>query len=192
MNRNYLIVGLCIGLVLGLSVTAGVTWFFMRQQAARTSAAEARAAAMQAEQQARRTTRDSKAPLAIAPVPAPSPNELDGTWQVVSLRNSRGEATGEALKGLGFQFQGEKLTMLESNAKPIPAVVRVDPFANPKEIDIIAPTTDGQEKARLAIYRIDQGRVFIATDQRNPARRPKGYITGPNSGIEVMTLERVP
>ena len=40
---------------------------------------------MQAEQQARRTTRDSKAPLAVAPVPAPSPNELDGTWQVVSL-----------------------------------------------------------------------------------------------------------
>ena len=44
--------------------------------------------------------------------------------------------------------------------------MRVDPFANPKEIDIIAPTTDGQEKARLGIYRIDKGRVFIATDPR--------------------------
>ena len=185
MNRNYLIVGLCIGLVLGLSVAVGVAWFFMRQQAIRTSVADARAE--ETVRQGRQTTRNYK-----APVPAPSPNELDGTWQVVSLRNSRGEATGEALKGLGFQFQGEKLTMLESNAKPIPAVVRVDPFANPKEIDIIAPTTDGQEKARLGIYRIDQGRVFIAMDQRSPARRPKGYITGPNSGIEVMTLERVP
>ena len=190
MNRNYLIVGLCIGLVVGLSVTVGVAWFFMRQQAARTAATDARAEAMQAEQQARQAALERKA--TVPPVPAPSPNELDGTWQVVSLRNSRGEATGEALNGLGFQFQGEKLTMLESNAKSIPAVVRVDPFAKPKELDIIAPTTDGQEKARLGIYRIDQGRVFIAMDQKNPARRPKGYITGPNSGIEVMTLERVP
>ncbi len=184
MNRNYLIAGLCIGLVLGLSVTAGVVWFFKQRQMTERVAMDAAVADATAKEQALRFTANVQA--------APSPYELDGTWQVVSLRNSRGEMTGEALNGLGFQFQGEKLTMLESNAKPIPAVVRVDPFATPKKIDIIAPTTDGQEKARLGIYRIDQGRVFIAMDQRNPARRPKGYITGPNSGIEVMTLERVP
>ena len=188
MNRNYLIVGLGIGLVVGLNVTVGVAWFFMRQQAIRTTVADARAE--EAERRARQAAWERKAP--VPPVPAPAPDELDGNWQVVSLRNSQGEMTGEILKGLGHQFQGEKLTMLESNAKPIPAVVRVDPFAKPKEIDIIAPTTDGQEKARLGIYRLDQGRVFIAMDQRNPARRPKGYVTGPNSGIEVMTLERVP
>ena len=187
MNRNYLIAGLCIGLFLGLSVTAGVAWFFKQGLEAERAADQAAAVEEAAKKWALKST--AKAAKEQA---APSPNELDGTWVVVSLRNSQGVMTGEALKGLGFQFQGEKLTMLESNAKSIPAVVRVDPFAKPKEIDIIAPTTEGQEKARLGIYRIDQGRVFIATDQRNPARRPKGYITGPNSGIEVMTLERVP
>ena len=192
MNRNYLIVGLCIGLVLGLSVTAGVTWFFMRQQAAMTSTDDARAAAMQAEQQARQTARDYKAPVPIAPIHAPSPNELDGIWQVVSIRDSKGEATGEALRGLAFQFEAQTLTMLQSNAPAKPAVVRIDVFAQPKEIDITAVRAGGRERTRLAIYRIDQGRVFIAMDQKNPERRPKGYVTGPNSGIEVMTLERVP
>ena len=184
MNRNYLIAGLCIGLVLGLSVTAGVAWFFKHRQEARRATIEAAVADATAKEQALRFTANVQA--------APSPDELDGTWRVVAIRNSQGETTGEALQGLSFQFQGGNLTLLQSNAPAKPATVRVDPFFKPKTIDIIATSADGQEMPRLGIYRIDQGRVFIAMDKRNPARRPKGYITGPNSGIEVMTLERVP
>ncbi len=184
MNRNYLIAGLCIGLVLGLSVTAGVAWLFKQWQVAERVAMDAAVADATAKEQAPKR--------AVSVRAAPSSDELDGAWQVVLLRNRQGEMTGEALKGLGFQFQGEKVTMLQSNAPAKPAVLRVDPFAKPKEIDIIATSADGQEMARLGIYRIDQGRVIMAMDQKNPSRRPKGYITGPNSGIEVMTLERVP
>ncbi len=184
MKRSYLIFGLCIGLALGLTVAVGVAWFFKQQQDARQAAVQAAAADAVAKEQAVR--------FAAREPTAPSPDELDGTWQVVSIRNSQGETTGEALMGLGFQFQGEKVTMLQSKAPANPAAVRVDPFAKPKEIDIIATTAGGREKTRLGIYRIDKGRVFIAMDQKNPARRPKGFVTGPSSGIEVMTLERVP
>ncbi len=181
MNRNYLIAGLCVvGLILGLSVTVGVAWFFKQRQAA----IEATVADETAKEQAIR--------LAPREQAASSPDGLDGTWQVVSIRNSQGETTGEALKGLGFRFQGGELTMLQSNAPAKPAALRVDPFAKPKEIDITTASADGQEMTRLGIYRLDHGRVIMAMDQKNPARRPKGYITGPNSGIEVMTLVRVP
>ena len=71
MNRNYLIAGLCIGLVLGLSVTAGVAWFFKHRQEARRATIEAAVADATAKEQALRFTANVQA--------APSPDELDGT-----------------------------------------------------------------------------------------------------------------
>ena len=205
MNRNYLIVGLCIGLVVGLSVTVGVAWFFMRQQAARTAVADARAeeavrqgrrGAVQAAEQAalaEARAREQADKFTANVQAAPSPDELDGTWRVVSIHNRRGEATNKAPVGMTFRFEGEKLAISHSNAtaKPPGARFHIEPFAKPKEIDITETRSDGQEETVLGIYRLDKGQLFITLDRKNTTRRPNGFVTGVNSGIEVMTLERV-
>jgi uncharacterized protein (TIGR03067 family) len=130
---------------------------------------------------------------ADAKAPVPSANELEGAWRVVSVRNRRGEESPMP-QGLSFRFEGGKLAVSQSNAVANPPGSRfhINPFATPKEIDITETRSDGQEETVQGIYRLDKGQLFITRDRKNPARRPNGFVTGVNSGIEVLTLERAP
>ena len=164
-------------LFVGLLLGSGSVWYFRRNQSLER---EARAA-VAAQQQAK------NAALQAAAAPA-ALDEIDGRWRVVSVRDRKGEAGGDA----EYQFQGGKLTISGAGRPPQPSVFLLRPFARPKEIDLTDASTDGLESTTLGIYRLDQGRLILATDRTFPTRRPKGYNTGPSSGIEVITLERVP
>jgi uncharacterized protein (TIGR03067 family) len=138
------------------------------------------------------------APLAADAQPAKDRTDdakrLEGTWKVVALEADGRQAPPEELKGGSWSIKGSEVQFTEPRQKPAgKAAVKLDPAKDPKHIDLVG--LDGPQKGKKiqGIYKFEKNRLVICL--RGPEApekgRPKKFMTEADSGLGMITLERV-
>jgi uncharacterized protein (TIGR03067 family) len=117
--------------------------------------------------------------------------ELEGDWQVIKAVLSGRDIT-DRTANVRYDFQGEALVRTEADGVMRVSQCTVTPSARPKQITIVPQTLEPPSSAarRRGIYRFDGNQLIIAFNVAQPDERPRGFASGPENSIEVITLER--
>ena len=119
---------------------------------------------------------------------------LEGAWKVVGLEANGKKAPPEALKGMSWSFRDAELSCNDpGNKLEDKATVKLDPSRSPKRIDIVGLTGTGKGKTVAGIYKIDNGQLIVCMRDAEVAKkgRPEKFATAKDSGLGIITLERV-
>jgi uncharacterized protein (TIGR03067 family) len=119
---------------------------------------------------------------------------LEGSWRVVALEADGRKAPSEALKGMSWSFKGSEVQFADRGEKSDgKSSVKLDSSKTPKHIDLLG--LEGPEKGRTiqGIFKLEKDQLVICLRGAEAAKkgRPKEFMTEPDSGLGMITLERV-
>jgi hypothetical protein len=100
--------------------------------------------------------------------------QFDGTWKVVGLEANGVKAPADALKGMRWSFNGTEVEFADPGEKP-------------------ANKTGLKGKTIQGIFKFEKDRLIICLRDPEAANegRPKEFKTEAESGLGMITLERV-
>jgi uncharacterized protein (TIGR03067 family) len=125
---------------------------------------------------------------------ADNPKLFEGSWKVVALEVNGRKAPPEALQGMRWSFHGSEVQFVDSAEKaPSKASVKIDPGKTPKHIDLIGLEEPYKSKSMQGIFKMEKGRLVICLRTAEAAKkgRPREFMTEADSGLGMITLERV-
>lgn len=120
---------------------------------------------------------------------------LNGSWKVVALEADGRKAPSLALKGMRWSFKGSEVQMADPGDKSgSKASVKIDSSKTPKHIDFVVLEGSLKGKTLQGIFTFDEDRLVICLRDPKAAEkgRPKEFKTEADSGLGMITLERVP
>jgi uncharacterized protein (TIGR03067 family) len=109
---------------------------------------------------------------------------FQGDWQAVAVKRDGKTTEGDALKGKGWRFDGNKLIPLDDVKDE--ATITLDPTKKPATVDI----KDKNGKVNQGIYKFT-GDDKLTVCARSDSTRPKEFDAAKDSGNIVIELERV-
>ena len=126
--------------------------------------------------------------LGVAAAPALAGGEdLEGTWQVVSIACNGKKADGDAVRRFSLQFKGTRAAQRDGALVVFEATMRTDPSNSPKALDLV--TFDGAKATvKRCIYERKGNTLRICGRVSGP--RPAGFTADKGSGQDVLVLKR--
>ena len=119
---------------------------------------------------------------------------LEGSWKAVALEADGKEAPPEALKGMRWSFKGSELQIADPGEKSGgKSSVKLDSTKTPKHIDLVVSEGPQKGKTMQGIFKFEKDRLVICLRGLEAAEkgRPKEFMTEADSGLGMITLERV-
>ncbi|MFL5339569.1 MAG: TIGR03067 domain-containing protein [Gemmataceae bacterium] len=126
-------------------------------------------------------------------LPADDSMLMEGKWKVVALEADGRKAPPDDIKGMRWTVKSGELEMTNPGGQSKnKATISLDSGKSPKHIDLVA--ADGADKGKpvLGIYKLEKDSLVVCI--RSPGAkkgRPKEFATTANSGLGLITLERV-
>ena len=120
--------------------------------------------------------------------------QFDGNWKVVGLESDGIKAPAEALKGMHWSFKGSQVEFADPGEKlGNKTAIRIDSSKSPKQIDLVGVEGKLKGKTIHGIFKFEKDRLVICVSDPEAAKigRPKEFKTEANSGLGIITLERV-
>jgi uncharacterized protein (TIGR03067 family) len=119
---------------------------------------------------------------------------FDGAWKVVALEADGKAEPEEAIKGMRCWFKGSEVQFADADEKSRErASVKLDSSKSPKQVDFVVLEGADKGKTIQGIFKFEKDRLVICLRDAEAAEkgRPKEFKTEANSGLGMMTLERV-
>ncbi|HEV3143482.1 MAG TPA: TIGR03067 domain-containing protein [Gemmataceae bacterium] len=119
---------------------------------------------------------------------------FQGDWKVVGLEADGKQAPAEAIKGVRMKIKGSVFEgTYPGQTSGEKATVKLDSSKSPKQIDLVV--LEGPEKGKTVegIYKLEKDRLVLCMRGPEVAEkgRPKEFKTDTDSGLGMMTLERI-
>jgi uncharacterized protein (TIGR03067 family) len=119
---------------------------------------------------------------------------LEGNWKVVALEADGKKAPPEALKGMRWTFKGSELQPYNPGEKSgEKATVKLDSSKTPKHVDLAVLEGPQKGKTTEGIFKLEKDQLVVCLRDPEAAKkgRPKEFKTEADSGLGMITLERV-
>jgi len=112
-----------------------------------------------------------------------------GTWRVVSIESDGNRSTDDARKIVVTNAADGSWTLAVDGRQTARGTSRIDPLAQPPEIDLEITEGDGAGKKLLGIYEITEKSRKLCF-RGEDGWRPREFATTPGSGAVLVTFER--
>lgn len=119
---------------------------------------------------------------------------LQGQWKVVALEADGKQAPKEAIEAMHVRIKGSEFEGVDpGEASGEKATIKLDSSKSPKQIDLKATTGVSKGKTVEGIYKLEKDRLILCLRGPEAAEkgRPKDFKTEADSGLGLMTLERI-
>jgi uncharacterized protein (TIGR03067 family) len=128
------------------------------------------------------------------PQPADDIKLLAGEWKVVALESNGKKAPAKELEGMRWSFKGSDVRFADPGEElGGKTSVKLDATQSPKHIDLVALEGPSKGTKSQGIYKLEKDRLVICMRDAEAAKkgRPKEFSTEADSGLGLITLERV-
>ena len=115
----------------------------------------------------------------------PELQQLQGTWQAVSMETGGSPVPAEVARRLRYVFEGDRVTLLEDGKPTGAGTVTLQPDAGPKALDVRMTEGPGRGQKAEGIYELAGDRLKLCI---GPERPTAFRGAGPAAVVE---LERV-
>src|SRR5262249_36850496 len=110
---------------------------------------------------------------------------LQGSWRTLSYRENGREAPADLVRRIRIVFAGDKVSF-SNGEKEWEATFRLDPAANPKQIDI---ERKKDEKQGRGIYRLEKDTLTLCLDDFT-GERPTEFASEAGKRIALLVFQR--
>ena len=138
----------------------------------------------------------SRAPAQEAAVPEAAAAARDralyaGRWKIVAIESDGEAKPGDAREGIVVNRPDGSWTMTVDGLEVNRGESRIDPLADPPEIDIEITSGDGKGKVLQGIYEVAEPRRRLCF-RGDQGWRPREFRTQPGDGAVLVTFETQP
>jgi uncharacterized protein (TIGR03067 family) len=113
---------------------------------------------------------------------------LRAVWSVVSLEADGTKVPDEAIRGLRYEFRGDKLTIAPAEpSSDSEFSYRLNPTTNPAAIDMTVTRGRNRGKVYPGIYGLRGDDLKICFAKKD---RPAAFVTKEGSGTAMVVLKR--
>jgi uncharacterized protein (TIGR03067 family) len=114
-----------------------------------------------------------------------------GTWKIVAIESDGEAKPGDARRVIVVNHADGTWAMTVDGLETNRGESRIDPLANPPEIDIEITSGDGKGKVLQGIYEVTETRRRLCF-RGEQGWRPREFRTQPGDGAVLVTFEKVP
>lgn len=114
-----------------------------------------------------------------------------GTWKIVAIESDGEARPGDAREVIVVNQADGAWTMTVDGLEVNRGESRMDPLADPPEIDVEITSGDGKGKVLLGIYEVTETRRRLCF-RGEQGWRPREFRTQPGDGAVLVTFEKQP
>jgi uncharacterized protein (TIGR03067 family) len=114
-----------------------------------------------------------------------------GTWKIMAIESDGEAKAGDAREVIVVNQADGAWTMTVDGLEVNRGESRMDPLADPPEIDIEITSGDGKGKVLQGIYEVTETRRRLCF-RGEQGWRPREFRTQPGDGAVLVTFEKVP
>ena len=114
-----------------------------------------------------------------------------GTWKIVAIESDGETKPGDARRVIVVNHADGAWTMTVDGLEVNRGESRMDPLADPPEIDVEITSGDGKGKVLQGIYDVNETRRRLCF-RGEQGWRPREFRTHPGDGAVLVTFDKVP